>query len=475
MRRVAPAAICFALVIVLYWAVAHDAAGLISRLPEGAYPYAKLAAGSAIWAAAAWVATVILIAILQLEARRRGVERLPKLLTHIAGIIVFFCAGLAVVSLVFEQSLTGLLTTSGVLVAIIGFSIQKSIADIVAGIALNFSRTINLGDWIETSNGAIGKTIEISSRTTQLETIDGHLMIIPNSTLSGGAFTNLNAPRRYMRFTKTISIEYDVPTERVIRVLDAALKATDGVLQQPPAVTRVVNFGDSGVAYNVYYWVADYPESFRISSDVLVNTLRFLDQAGISVVYPKQDITLFEPSPRRINRTVEIGAILRRTPFFASFEPEALKLIEAGGKLREFLPDTMVVREGDAGASLFIVISGLLDVSKQVPGEPDRRLGRIMPGDLFGEMSLLTGAPRSATVTTLSHTTLVEIDKPQLEPILATHPESIAALGQFIAERVAANQLTLAASAEEKQQIARMGAAAFMRAKIAQFFGRAAR
>ena len=143
--------------------------------------------------------------------------------------------------------------------------------------------------------------------------------------------------------------------------------------------------------------------------------------------------------------------------------------------MREFLPDTMVVREGDAGASLFIVISGLLDVSKQVPGEPDRRLGRIMPGDLFGEMSLLTGAPRSATVTTLSHATLVEIDKPQLEPILATHPESIAALGQFIAERVAANQLTLAASAEEKQQIARMGAAAFMRAKIAQFFGRAAR
>jgi small-conductance mechanosensitive channel/CRP-like cAMP-binding protein len=468
---VAPAAICFALLIVLYWVVDHDATGVMSRLPAGAYPYARLVAASAVWFAAAWVATGILIGVLQLEARRRGADKLPKLLIHITGIVVFFLAALAVVSLVFGQSLTGLLTTSGVLVAIIGFSIQKSIADIVAGIGLNFGRTINLGDWIETATGAIGKVIEISSRTTHLETIDGHLIVIPNSTLSGGAFTNFNSPQRHMRFSKSISVDYNVPTERVVRILDAALKATDGVLQRPPAFTLVMNCGNSGVDYSLFYWVADYPESFRVTNDVLSNALKFLDQAGISTVFPKQDITLFEPAPRHVNHKVEVGEILSRMPFFTSLEPEALKLIEAGCKLREFRPDTVVVREGDAGASLFVVIAGLLDVSKQVSGGPDRRLGRIVPGDLFGELSLLTGAPRSATVTASSHATLVEIDKQQLEPVLARHPESIAALSQFIAERAAANQATLAASAEEKQEIARLGAAAFMRRKIAQFFG----
>ena len=472
MRRVAPV-ICFALVIALYWAIDHDAAGIMSHLPANAYSYTKLAAGTAVWFAAAWVMAAILSELLQLLARRRGMDKLPSLLSSVGAIVIFFCAGLAVVSLVFGYSLGGLLATSGVLAAIIGLSLQKTIANISAGVTLNIEQTIKLGDWVETSAGTIGKVIEITWRTTHLETIDGHLIVIPNSTLIDGSFTNFNAPQRPMRFTNTIFIDYSLPTERVSRILEAALKASNGVLQQPPPFVRVYNCVGSGVGYNLYYWAADYPENFRITSEVLSNALKFLDQVGITPVYPKQDITLFEPSLRQINPKFDIGGILRRIPFFAAFEADALLQIERGCQLREFRPDAIVVREGDAGTSLFVVITGVLEVSKQIPGAPNRHLGRIMPGDLFGEMSLLTGAARSATVTASSHATVVEIDKQLIEPILATHPESITALSQFVAERAAANVNTLANSPEEKQEITRMGAAAFLRKKIASFFGRA--
>ena len=471
MRRLAPA-ICFALAIAVYWAIEHDTAGIMSLLPASVLPYAKLAAQTVIWFAAAWVATEILAEVIEFVARRRGANRLPKLLAHIGAIVIFFCAGLVVVSLVFNQPLGGMLATSGVLAAIIGFSIQKTIADIIAGISLNVEQSINLGDWIETSTGAIGKAVEITWRTTHLHTIDDRLIIVPNSTLSGGAFVNLSAPERYLRFNKTISIDYSLPTERICRILEAAMKATDGVLQRPAPVVLVNNCGESGIDYNLYFWTADYPEHFLISSNVLSNALKFLDQAGISPVFPKQDITLFEPSPRQIDRKLDVGGILRRMPFFTAFDADAMEQIERGWKLREFRPDAVVVREGDAGASLFVVIAGLLNVSKEIQGA-SRHLGRIVPGDLFGEMSLLTGAARSATVTAASHATLVEIDKPQLEPILAKHPEAIAALGQFVAERTAANQSTLASSTEEKREIESIGVAAFIGKKIAEFFGAA--
>ena len=472
MRRAAPA-ICFVLAIAFYWAIEHDTAGIMSSLPASVYPYARLAAGTGAWFAAAWVATEILVEVIEFIARRRGTDKLPKLLAHIGAIVIFFCAGLVVLSHVFGQSLGGMLATSGVLAAIIGFSIQKTIADIIAGISLNVEQSINLGDWVEISTGGIGKVTEITWRTTHLHTIDDRLIVIPNSTLSGGSFVNLSAPQRYLRFNKTISMDYGLPTERVSRILEAAMKATDGVLQRPAPVVLVNNCGESGVDYNLYFWTADYPEHFLISSNVLANALKFLDQAGFSPVFPKQDITLFEPSPRQIERKLDAGGILRRMPFFTIFDADAMQQIERGWKLREFRPDAVVVREGDAGDSLFVVIAGLLNVSKEIQGAPSRHLGRIVPGDLFGEMSLLTGAARSATVTAASHATLVEIDKPQLEPILAKHTEAIAALGRFVAERTAANQSTLARSTEEKREIERVGLAAFIGNKIAEFFGAA--
>ncbi len=463
--------ICFVVVIGLSWAVDHNVAGIMSALPAEAAPSIKIFVGVATWLAAAWVAAAVFGMLVLQATRRRGAEnKLPKLLIDVGNIVIFFCVGLIIVSQVFGKPLGGLLATSGVLAALIGFSVQKTIGDMVAGVGLNLEQTIKLGDWIEAIPGTIGKVIEITWRTTHLETRDGRLVVLPNSMLNTGHFTNLNAPQRYLRVTRTVAIDYDVPAERVIRILQAAMEATDGVRSQPEPVVYVDAYGDNGIIYSMNYWVADYPETFTVTRELLVNALKFLDQAGISPVYPKADVTLLEAKQRRIERHIDVASILARTPFFEPFETEALQLIEQGSRLREFPPRAVVVKEGDPGSSLFVVVAGVLDVSKQVPGKPDRRVGRLVAGDLFGEMSLLTGASRSATITAATHSTLIEIDKQQIEPILVSHPEAITRLGQMVSEREAANESILALWPEERQEIARLGVAAFVRAKITQFF-----
>ncbi len=472
--RLATPLIIFALALALAWAIDHDAAGILSALPADAAPYASTIARIAAWLAAAWIATAIFGAIVWQIARRRSAQnKLPKLLIDVGRIAIFFCAGLAIVSQVFNQPLGGLLATSGVLAAIIGFSVQKTIADVVAGVGLNVEQSIKLGDWIEASPGEIGKVVEVTWRTTHLETHEGRLIVIPNSTLISGPFTNLNAPQRALRASRAVQIEYEVPAERVVQILQAAMVATEGVLVQPEPEVYIDKCADSGIVYSMHYWVADYPETFTVSRDVVINALKFLDQANISPVYPKTDVMLIEPFQRHIDRRVDVTGILRRMPFFAAFQADALEGLARDGHLRDFAAHAVIVQENDPGSSLFVVIEGLLEVTKKVAGKPDRRVGRLVPGEIFGEMSLLTGANRSATVTAATHAVLLEIDKQQIEPVLARHPEAIATLGQLVANRAAANESILAIWPEERQEIARLGVAAFLREKIGEFFGRA--
>jgi len=474
--RLAAPFISFLVILALTWAVDHDAGGLVSLMPAKAAPYARIIAQIAAWLAAAWLVAAIFGAIVWQFARRRSAlkqNKLPKLLIDVGRLVIFFGAGLAIVSQVFNEPLGGLLATSGVAAAIIGFSVQKTIADVVAGVGLNIEQTIKLGDWIEASPDLIGKVVEVTWRTTHLETFDGHLVVVPNSTLISGHFTNLSAPERAMRVAKSVEIEYEVPSDRVIEILNAAMIATEGVLTYPPPEVYIDSCADNGIVYSMHFWVVDYPETFSVSTNVFVNALKFLDQAGISPVYPKTDVMLIEPFQRHIERRIDVAGLLRRMPFFTAFEPDALAALARDGLLRDFPAHAVIVHEDEAGSSLFVVIEGVLDVTKKVAGRPDRRVGRLVPGELFGEMSLLTGANRSATVTAATRAVLLEIGKPQLEPLLATHPEAITALGQLVAGRAAANENLLAIWPEERQEIARMGVAAFLLAKMGQFFGRA--
>lgn len=462
----------FLLVVALRWFAEADPWGIVSSLPPELHPLAENGTGIAVWLATAWLASALFQNLVLRVTQRRGVtNKLPKLLIEVGTLVIFFAAGLLIVTHTFGQPIFGVLATSGVLAAFIGFSVQKTIADIAAGVTLSLEQSIKLGDWIETSSGVIGKAIEMTWRTTRLETIEGRMVVVPNSVISGGQFTNLNAPQRYLRFTKTISVDYSVPIGRVLQIIGAALKATPGVLAQPEASVRADTLGGSGVIYNIYYWVSGYPESFRITSDLLANAISFLDQAGISPAYLRTDVSLIDATDRHVDHRFNLAAILRRTSFFAAIEAETLLTIEQGSRLKEFAAGATVVEEGDAGTSLFLVIAGLLEVVKEVPDKAARVVGRLEPGSVFGEMSLLTGAPRSATVTAATEVTLIEITKEVMGPILMDHPDIITTFGKLIGEREAANESVMSAWPEERQEIARLGVAAFLRAKIAYFFG----
>jgi small-conductance mechanosensitive channel/CRP-like cAMP-binding protein len=474
MRRLLTAGIGFAVLAVFYLIVLNDTARFMSALSDAARDQVRITAGIAFWLGAAWFANAVFArAMVDYARRRRRAAQLPKLMIDVGKLLVYFVAVLIIISQVFERSLSGLLATSGFLAAFIGLAAQKTISDAFAGIALNTDQAIRLGDWIQTSTSVTGKVKEITWRATHLETIDGHQVVIPNSMLMANQFTNFNAPYRHFRLTKTVRMDYAVPAERVVHILQSAMEATEGVLREPPPQVLIEDVLDSGVLYSMNYWVLDYAESFEISRQVMINALKFIDRAGLAPSLPRHDVALHDAAPRSIEAGIDVHTVLRRTPFFRAFEQPALEELERDIHLRELPPGSTAVREGEAGSSLFIVIAGLLEASIQGPAAERRVVGKLAPGDVFGEMSLLTGAARSATITARTHATLLEISREQLQPVLADRPELIAELSRLQAARLENNIGVLALSPEEQREVGAVGMATFLGQKIRSFFGRA--
>ncbi len=445
------------------------------------HSYLDIGAQICLWLSAAWLATRLMSMALRFYAawRARNGRAVPflaggrHLLTDVIGLLVFLGALFGIVGAVLHQPIGGLLATSGLFAAIIGFAMQKMIADVFSGLALTVEGPFSIGDWIDIA-GTIGKVTQANWRAVHLETIEGRTVVVPNSQLAGDRFINLNAPERYFRVKHPVCLDYSVPGERAVPILMAAIEATVGVRKTPPPVVLFENSTDLGAVYSLNVWVENYPESFAVTRQLMITALRFLDQAGLVPAYPKR-INSMVVTPRQIERSVDIPSVLSRVPLLGLLDAGHIGKLAETARVKEFPAGIAIVNEGEPGESLYVVVAGILEVSLRGEDATARTVARLEPGDVFGEMSLLTGQPRSATVTAASPVILVEIDKAHLEPIFATEPALIGQLTELEAARLISNRDAARLSPAEHAEIGAVGIAAFLRGRILRFFGQAAR
>jgi CRP-like cAMP-binding protein len=330
---------------------------------------------------------------------------------------------------------------------------------------------MKLGDWIQVANGVVGKVTQITWSDTHLVTLDDRMVVVRNSKLVELQLMNFNAPHRAYQTKLKITVGYEAPPDRVAAILTTAMKAVPNLLGDPEPYVIIEEFNDNGVAYSMYFHVPDYPEAQFITHQVAVNALKFLDQAGFAPAYPKRENYAHAArAARGIERRIDVAAIMGRVPLFSSFDKEEIEELAGVATLQQINPGTVVMRRGEPGASLFVVVAGLLDVHGVTESGQERKLNTLVPGDVIGETSFLTGTARGATVTATAQTTLIELDKSRLEPVLREHPDILAELSRIGAERAANNVSTLTFTPAEQQEIARVGMTSFLRGKIMRFF-----
>lgn len=426
---------------------------------------------SLLWLAGAWlVARVAKVLVLDgLVAARTGKET-PGIITNSLSIFIFLIAILFIVGIVFEQPVGAVVATSGVITLVIGFALRELIADFFSGMAINLEQPYQIGDWVELEPSLVGKVTAINWRATRLLTQDKRMVIIPNNVLAGRMLINYNLPTPVYRENMDLVLDYNIEPRRVENIVMAAIKATPGIVEDGKHRVRIDGFTDRGVLIEIKFWIKDYADRIPVRHGVAVNVLDFLAQAGIAVPYAQHDLFLSRQRPRERERRIDTERLLARLDLFEELTLEERARLAQTVIGREYRSKEVVIREGGEDSTLFVVVEGVLSVSIMTPQGQQQRVGRVLPGQSVGEMSLLTGAPRTATVSAETDAYVLVVDRADMEPILRERPETADALSRLMAMRQLATQRSLE-DEEESEESAVLSTSQQIRAKIRTFFG----
>lgn len=341
-----------------------------------------------------------------------------------------------------------LVVSSTVLSAVLGLALQDVLKNVFAGVALQMEGVLQVGDWLRL-DGQDARIIEMTWRSTTLQTNEGHRLIEPNSKISERKLTNFGTGRRAVAFSYQIGLPYDAPPAQCKEILlraagGAALSADD-----PAPQAFVHSYGDSSIVYELRTFT-NHPESISAFRDqVLTRVWYELHRGGLELPYPVRQVHVFdhersrpEREQQELDRNTEL---LSHLELFAMLEGEVLRRIAAGARKRYYDHLEVLFSEGEPGDSLFVIDRGRVTVSKYDPDDGDiLRLAVLEAGSFFGEMSLLTGEPRSATVQAEGGCDVVVLTRRELQPVLAADPQIAEKLSKVLAERSAATAAALA-------------------------------
>jgi small-conductance mechanosensitive channel/CRP-like cAMP-binding protein len=398
------------------------------------------------WAAlfALCVATVNLASVVVFDVALRAVKlRPPRILRDL---LIAFAYIVVAISLLSRSGvdLTGIVATSAVITAVVGFSLQDTLGNVMGGMALQMERTITVGDWIRVDQQE-GQVIEIRWRQTSIETRNWDTVVIPNSVLMKGQVVllgrRLGAPRQHRQWVY-FNVDFRYAPTDVVDAVETALRAEPipNVAKDPAPHCLVLDFKESYITYAARYWLTDLALTDPTDSVVRSRLYFALRRAGIPLSIPAQALFITEDDEQRRARkhTEEVGRraeALGRVELFHTLTDEERQALAGHLTVAPFVRGEAMTRQGAEAHWLYIITEGEAEVRVAIDGTLNKKVATLKAGDFFGEMGLMTGEPRSATVTAESNTECYRLDKNGFEDILKRRPEIAEDISHVLARR----------------------------------------
>ena len=375
-------------------------------------------------------------------------------------------------------NLLSIAATSTAVVAAIGLSMQQTLNNLWGGVALQLDNTCRVGDWVRIDN-VIGQIIDIRWRYLSVATNSGETVIIPNSTLMANRVTVL-ARRGDMRTSwrreVEFSVSYNTPPSHVIAAVQGALARAEiaNVAPAPASVVLCKSFDENAIHYAVLYWLSDLSLDVQTDSSVRVHIHAALKRERMEIPLPHRVLI---DGGQLSSCVVSESALTRRFETLSAIELFAPMTDGERRALATELNDCAYVRNdvisrrGDVADSLYVLAKGRVAVYGEADATQTRpRLATLEAPGYFGEMGLLTGQARTATVIAESDVLCYRLDKSGFDAILRARPELADGFAKVVARRQAENDATLqAADADARARMTVSRASEIVR-RIRQFF-----
>lgn len=371
----------------------------------------------------------------------RKKTRVPKITRDLVLFVAYAIVFLILLRTRGGVNLMGLITTSAVLTAVIGLAAQNSLGNLFSGISIQIEQPFTIDDWIEYSSYT-GKVVYIGWEAIHIKTFDDELIIIPNLDMAKSVVKNHSRPTIRHAMKIDVGVAYNVSPACVREALMEVCREEPRVLTYPPPVIRLMNYGDSAITYQLRFFYNDFGISPDLRPAMMERFWYALRRHGIKVPYPIRDISLrhierrFEKTETQRLRAKALGQ-LANVPILKPLSDESRALLAEGLAVKNYGDDEIIVHQGDPGESLYILHSGSCNVEVSSGNRPASKIATLLPPAFFGEMSLLTGEPRSATVRAIGDTTVFAIDHAIFRDVLIAHPEVSEALALALAARQA--------------------------------------
>jgi hypothetical protein len=342
------------------------------------------------------------------------------------------------------MDLGSLVTTSAVLTAVIAFAMQDTLGNVLGGLFLELDRSIAVGDWIRLDDIS-GRVEDIRWRHTAIRTRNGERVIVPNSALMKSRFSVIGNPdAEPMRWRRWIwfDVGFDVRAQKVVAAAEQALDGAEvaNVLPEPRADCALMEIKGDVCRYALRYWLSDPRCDDATDSLVRQHLIAALRRAGIAPAMASYVVHEVKESGKRqaalqAHEVEERIGALRAVKLFAPLEEGELRALAGHLVAAPFAAGDVITRQGAVAHWLYLLVDGQADVWLDTPGMQRRRVATLEPGSVFGEMGMMTGAPRRATVTAKSDVACYRLDKAGFEGILRARPALAEELSRVLASR----------------------------------------
>jgi small-conductance mechanosensitive channel/CRP-like cAMP-binding protein len=396
------------------------------------------------WLFAAWFLVGFLRAFVIVEHRPRE----GKLLQDLLAGLVYLAAVFAIIAYVFDLPIRGLLATSGVVAIILGLALQSTLGDVFSGVVLSFSRPYRPGDWISLEGGTDGRVIEMNWRATHVLTGRRDLAIVPNSTIAKSRIVNVSSPSGIHGVTITVQLDAKTPPAAGAEILQHAILNCQVIVAIPAPTVTVKSINATYTEFEITFFVEELASSVKAQNQLFDLIFRHLTAAGVDLATARNQSG--SSGQNQSSQTPKTGPerLLELVAIFASLTTEERKAIAAKLKQKSYDPGETLVELGTTLHSLFIVGAGVLSFTRE-ESEGEIEVMRIGPGDHYGEIGMLTGAPASVKINALIPSTVYELAKDDLSPILEARPDVGHGLCRALAQRQAAGQLVASSGLAE--------------------------
>ncbi|WP_375760364.1 cyclic nucleotide-binding domain-containing protein [Corallococcus exercitus] len=412
---------------------------LVLRLAERFLPEATTPPGLYKFVHVGWMLTFAYgviragVALALKLVRLRSPVTTPKILRDVIDFTLYALATVPILQSQLNLDLTGLVASTAVLTVVIGLALQETLGNLFAGLSLQLDRPFEVGDFIRIGEHT-GRVVHIGWRSIRIANFRREVITLPNSMVGKEHVKNFTQHREPVGIEVQVGVSLDAPPNQVKQALLDVVREIPQILVQPPPLARTVTFTDSNAQYMVRVFLNDFALSDSVKEELHTRLWYRLRREGLELPHAQRTVTLRRDSAHRRRELADdtVRELLRQVDLFAPLGPEELERLRCEVVVRRFGRNERIIQEGDEGGTFYVVASGEVSVRA---GTLQSEITRLGPGHYIGEMSLLTGERRAATVVALEDSVLLELDRPTFARLFSDYPGLARQLSALLAQR----------------------------------------